>query len=70
MTSTGDDREALEQRLRAAARRRAKAVDKLTEVTDELRALVVQAVAAGTSEAAAARLAQVDRMTIRSWLGK
>lgn len=70
MTSTGDDREALEQRLRAAASRRAKAVDKLTEVTDELRTLVVQAVAAGTSEAAAARLAQVDRMTIRSWLGK
>lgn len=70
MTSTGDDREALERRLRAAARRRAKAVDRLTEVTDELRALVVQAVAAGTSEAAAARLAQVDRMTIRSWLGK
>lgn len=70
MTSTGDDREALEQRLRAAARRRAKAVDRLTEVTDELRTLVVQAVAAGTSEAAAARLAQVDRMTIRSWLGK
>jgi hypothetical protein len=37
---------------------------------DALRPLVARAVARGTTEAEVARLAGVDRMTVREWAGK
>lgn len=40
------------------------------EVWDELRARTILAVHDGMSEAEAARVAKVDRMTVRAWLGK
>mgnify|MGYP002148590354 CR=1 FL=1 len=70
MTLEQSERELLEEKLRVAAARRGQAIEQLAAATEELRRLVVQAVAAGITEVAAARLAQVDRMTIRAWLGK
>lgn len=40
------------------------------EARDALRAAVVAAVADGVSEVEVSELAGVDRMTVRSWLGK
>lgn len=40
------------------------------EVTDKLRATVHRAAARGLAEADIARRADVDRMTVRKWLGK
>jgi hypothetical protein len=70
VTLEQSERELLEEKLRVAAARRGQAIEQLAAATEELRRLVVQAVAAGITEVAAARLAQVDRMTIRAWLGK
>lgn len=47
-------------RLRAAER----------EATAKLRAMVLRAAARGLAEADIARRAEVDRMTVRKWLGK
>lgn len=37
---------------------------------DELRKAALAAISAGMSESEAARVAGVDRMTVRKWLGK
>lgn len=51
-------------------RRRAKAKAAFEKVNDEAKAAVVAAAEAGVPEAELARVLQVDRMTVRSWLGK
>jgi uncharacterized protein (DUF2336 family) len=57
-------------RLVALAQRRAAARANLAEVTEQVRAAVLKELAAGQPEAAVARDAGVDRMTVRRWAGK
>lgn len=45
-------------------------VRRMRESREELRDAVLHAVEAGMSESEAGRLAQVSRLTVRSWLGK
>lgn len=52
------------------ARRRAAARTNLAKVTEQVRAAVLEELAAGQPEAAVARRAGVDRMTVRRWAGK
>ena len=61
-----DERERV-QVLREAYR---KNIFRLTESRDELRAAVLDLIKHGTTEVEAARLAGVDRMTVRKWQGK
>jgi len=57
--------------IKTAARNYARAKDRLAEARDELRRHVREVVGTGAmSEAEAARVAGVDRMTVRAWLGK
>jgi hypothetical protein len=63
MTRTDDELAALG---RAFARKRAA----FHAARDELRTVVQAEAVSGAAEAKLARLLQVDRMTIRSWLGK
>lgn len=44
--------------------------DELKTVTARVEAAAREALAAGRSESEVAREAQVDRMTVRKWLGK
>ncbi|MDO5535363.1 MAG: hypothetical protein Q4F65_12020 [Propionibacteriaceae bacterium] len=70
MTDHTEDQESLRDAVavwgdtHAANRRR------LEESRDELRDAVLHALAGGVSEAEAARLSGVTRMTIRAWQGK
>lgn len=57
-------------RLKTLARRRARVRADLAEVTEQVRAAVLEELAAGQPEAAVARDAGVDRMTVRRWAGK
>ncbi len=59
-----------EQDLIRSGQRRQRARKKANEANAETRELVLAALAEGWEEAAAARLAQVDRMTVRKWQGK
>jgi uncharacterized MAPEG superfamily protein len=59
-----------EAELETLARRRADAGRNLTEAICQLRAAVLRELAAGQPEAAVARDAGVDRMTVRRWAGK
>lgn len=59
-----------ETRLVALAQRRADARANLAEATSQLRDAVLRELAAGHPEAAVARDAGVDRMTVRRWAGK
>jgi uncharacterized protein (DUF2336 family) len=52
------------------AQRRASARANLTDVTEQVKAAVLEELAAGQPEAAVARAAGVDRMTVRRWAGK
>ncbi|MGI5127470.1 sigma factor-like helix-turn-helix DNA-binding protein [Pseudonocardia sp. CA-107938] len=61
--SRADDLAGLGKRLQRARSR-------LEEVKQEARTAVVAAAEDGMSESELARLLAVDRMTIRSWLGK
>jgi DNA invertase Pin-like site-specific DNA recombinase len=54
----------------ALAQRRAAARANLAAVTEQVRAAVLEELAAGQPEAAVARDAGVDRMTVRRWAGK
>jgi uncharacterized protein (DUF2336 family) len=54
----------------ALAQRRAAARANLAKVTEQVRAAVLRELAAGQPEAAVARDAGVDRMTVRRWAGK
>lgn len=56
--------------LTRAAKRYAAARQAMQQERNRLRAEVELAAANGTPETELARLAGVDRMTIRSWLGK
>lgn len=56
--------------LAKLGRRRARAKATFEKVNDEAKAAVVAAAEAGVPEAELARVLQVDRMTVRSWLGK
>lgn len=56
--------------LTRAAKRYATARQRVQQERDALRTEVEVAAAAGTPETELARLAGVDRMTIRAWLGK
>ena len=56
--------------MESLAERRHKLRAELREVVKALRTEVVKAHAAGASEVDLARDAGVDRMTVRSWLGK
>jgi DNA invertase Pin-like site-specific DNA recombinase len=56
--------------LAAIGRRRARARANLDRVTEEAKEAAREAFAEGVSESELARLLQVDRMTIRTWLGK
>lgn len=59
-------REALE----LAAQQHAGAREALAEAREALREAVLASLAEGMPESQAARLAGVDRMTVRSWAGK
>lgn len=50
--------------------RRAALREELRAVTEDLEARALEELAAGKAEAAVAREAQVDRMTVRKWQGK
>lgn len=57
--------------LTKLGQQRQKARDVAKQKTEALAAATVRAIREdGLSEAEAARLAQVDRMTVRNWLGK
>ena len=56
--------------LRTLGTRARRAQERRNTAYDALKQAAVAAVAAGMSEARAAELAQVDRMTVRRWLGK
>lgn len=56
--------------LAALGRDRSDAVQRLSEATEILKAAVHRAVEEGRAEAEIARTAGIDRMTVRSWLGK
>lgn len=56
--------------LEALGHTRRQAKEALDEATAVLRAGVLRAVEAGRAEAEVSRAAGVDRMTVRSWLGK
>lgn len=47
-----------------------KAAERLTNDRNALRAVVLAAIAAGMSEAEAAKVTGLSRMTIRAWQGK
>ena len=53
-----------------AGRRAAKAKAHRDAAFEELAATVREAIAAGLTEVDAAKLAGVDRMTVRRWVGK
>jgi DNA invertase Pin-like site-specific DNA recombinase len=60
----------LERDLAAIGRRRARAKGNLERLTEEAKEAAREAADEGVSESELARLLQVDRMTIRTWLGK
>jgi transposase len=57
-------------KLRRHRRAHDEARRQVTETRKVLHAAVIRAVGEGLSEAEAARVAGVDRMTVRKWLGK
>lgn len=59
-----------EQTLTSLRRRREKAKAALAQVTDEAKTAARAGAEAGIAEARLSELLGVDRMTIRSWLGK
>lgn len=58
------------ERLELAGQEHQKARDELARARDELRQAVLASLDEGMGESMAARLAGVDRMTVRSWAGK
>ena len=59
-----------ESQVATAARELQRARAAQARAMDKVRWAVVQAVMDGMTEAEAARIAGVDRMTVRKWLGK
>lgn len=58
------------ERLERAARAHIDARAELARARDELREAVLGSLAEGMTESQAARLANVDRQTVRAWAGK
>jgi hypothetical protein len=62
--------ESTEARVRRLAGRRDELAAERVEVTSELRDAVAELAASGMAEVDLAKLAGVDRNTVRTWLGK
>lgn len=60
----------LTEMTRQLGKERKTAIEAEREATGKVKAAVVRLVALGTSETQAAEIADVDRMTVRKWIGK